>query len=129
MVTFEHCWQILNLDESNLHWKTYEVGSISFAKKKVGVLVFLKFTISIMDYFKISWCQSDLCCTVRSVLPKYISSIRTSQQVNFPIGLKLDPLESVLNPLRAIKRKERLNIEYIEIHLRIFLVFNNIWDS
>jgi len=33
-----------------------------------------------------------------------------SHQENFPNGLKLDPSESVFDPLRMIKRKERFNV-------------------
>ena len=40
-----------------------------------------------------------------------VYQFRSSQQENFQNGLKLDSSESVLDPLRAIKRKERFGIE------------------
>ena len=72
-------------------------------------ICFLKFTIFIPDNVLIIWCQSGLCCNVRIVLPK-VSQLHSSQQENLQNGFKLDPSESVLGPLRAIKRKERLSI-------------------
>ena len=39
------------------------------------------------------------------------NQLRSSQQENFQNSLKPDPSESVLDPLRTIKGKERLSIE------------------
>ena len=71
---------------------------------------FFMFTICIFiripDYFsdQLMSIISYLCCNVRSVLPTVISFVPHSN------SLKLDPIESVLDPVRPIKRYERLSI-------------------
>ena len=71
-------------------------------------VVLVHFTLPLPDYFSDQLrCQLYLCCKERS--PER-NQLRSSRHENFQNGFKLDPSDSVVDPLGAIKRHERLGI-------------------
>jgi len=90
-------YKLLNYKLRYYKQQKVEVWSISFAKNKWGILVEVSALYLLQIIFQNSWCQSDLCCNVRSARSPESESASLSQKENFQNGLKPDSSESVLD--------------------------------